>query len=411
MLKKVFASVLMGALAFSATAQDETIEAKITPQAIESRIEQLRMGDLIVKARPGSKVKIEQVKHEFLFGTAIPNQLAENAKDAMTPEERKRYLEILEANFNYAVHENALKWSDTEAEQGGVDYSVADRIWELMNERGIPMRGHCVYWEKEEFLQDWIRKLNNDDLRLAVRDRAVSLINHFKGRVGEYDLNNEMIHGDFFRSRLGFGIVSEMAWMVKAQDPNAKLYVNDYGIVDVGLNAGPYVQQIERLLANGVPIEGIGIQAHRTMRGEINNTPFMVQRNLDRFNHLNLPIKITEALFAYEDEQRQADELKRLFPIYFAHPKVEAILIWGFWEKYHWIPYSAMYRADFTPRKQAEAYRELVFGKWWTNTEATTGKNREARIRAFYGDYVVTVNGKRKNVSLRKAEGKAEVVF
>lgn len=147
------------------------------------------------------------------------------------------------------------------------------------------------------------------------------------------------------------------------------------------------------------------------MNGEINNTPYMVQRNLDRFSKFDLPIKITEALFAYEDEQRQADELRKLVPIYFAHPKVEAILMWGFWEKVHWIAYSAMWRTDFTPRKQAEAYRELVFGEWWTDTELTADKNGEARTRAFYGDYAITVKGKRKNVSLRKSEGGAQVAF
>lgn len=165
---------------------------------------------------------------------------------------------------------------------------------------------------KDEFQLDWVKELNNDELRLAVKHRAVSLINHYKGRIEEFDLNNEMIHGDFFRRRLGYGIINEMAWMVKAQNPNAKIFVNDYGIVDVGYNAGPYANQIEKLLANGVPIDGIGIQAHRSLSGEINNTPYMVQRNLDRFDKFDLPIKITEALFVYDDDQTRADELRKL---------------------------------------------------------------------------------------------------
>jgi endo-1,4-beta-xylanase len=402
------------ALTLSATAfaaEDHEIVAKIEPEAIASRIAELRMGDLVIKTRRGSTIKIKQAKHEFLWGTAVPNNLAENSIDPMTPEQRLKYMEILKQNFNYAVHENALKWYDTEKVQGTVDYSVADRIWELINEAGIPMRGHCVYWEKEEFLQEWLRELPNDKLRLAVKDRAVSLINHYKGRIDEFDLNNEMIHGDFFRRRLGYGIISEMAWMVKAQNPNAQLYMNDYGIVDVGYNAGPYAQQIEALLANGVPISGIGIQAHRSIRGEINNTPFMVQRNLDRFNKFDLPIKITEALFVYDEDEKRAAELRKLFPIYFAHPKVEAILMWGFWEGSHWVPHSAMWKTDFTPTKQAEAYRELVFGEWWTETEVTADQNGEARTRAFYGDYVISVGRKSKNVSLRKADGKLEVTF
>jgi endo-1,4-beta-xylanase len=402
---------LVFAVTALADAQDSAVVARMQPEAVAARIARLRMGDLVVRARPGAEVRIRQQRHEFLFGTAIPNSLAENSEDAMSPAERRRYLEILASNFNYAVHENAMKWYDTEKVPGVVDYAVADRIWQIADSLNIPMRGHAVYWEKDEFLMDWLKALDNDALRKAVVDRAVSLINHYRGRIDEYDLNNEMIHGDFFSRRLGWGIISEMAWMVKAQNPDAKLYVNDYGIVDVGYNAGPYAHQVATLLANGVPIDGIGIQAHRSISGEIDNTPYMVQRNLDRFNRFNLPIKITEALFAYPDEQRQADELRKLFPLYFAHERVEAILIWGFWEKPHWIPYSAPWRADFTPGKQAEAYRELVFGEWWTDVVETADRNGEVRTRAFYGDYLITVDGESRRLKLRKADGRAEVVF
>ena len=94
-------------------AQDD-IAAKLTPSAIDARIAEIRMGDIIVKTKPGSDVKVQQVRHEFLFGTAIPNQLAENSADAMSPEDRKMFLKVLSENFNYAVHENALKWYDCE---------------------------------------------------------------------------------------------------------------------------------------------------------------------------------------------------------------------------------------------------------------------------------------------------------
>lgn len=404
----VITSLMLFAFGF---AQDPTVAEKITPEAIKERIKENRMGNLIVKTEPGAGVKIEQKRHEFLFGAAIPNNLAENSEDPMTSEERKKYLEILSGNFNYAVHENAIKWYDTEKEPGVVDYSVADRIWELMDSLDISMRGHTIYWAKEEFNTDWLTKLNNDELRKAIADRAESLVNHFEGRINEFDLNNEMIHGDFFRSRLGYGIVSEMAWMVKAHNPDAQLYMNDYGIVDVGHNAGPYANQIAKLLTNGVPIDGIGIQAHRSVSVPYENTPYMVQRNLDRFVDFDLPIKITEALFTNETDEQRAEELKKLFPIYFAHPKVEAILMWGIWEKPHWIPHSAMWTTDFTTTKQAKAYQELVFGKWWTDTTATADENGEVIIDAFYGDYTITVNGETKTVSLKKEDGKAKVRF
>ena len=85
--------------------------------------------------------------------------------------------------------------------------------------------------------------------------------------------------------------------------------------------------------------------------------------------------------------------------------------MWGFWAGDHWIAHSAMWTADFKPTKQANAYRDLVYKKWWTNTERKANAQGEVRTRAFYGDYLVTVNGESKRVTLSKAQGSAEVAF
>jgi hypothetical protein len=108
---------------------DANIAAKITPSAIDDRIAEIRMGDIIVKTKRGSDVKVRQVRHEFFFGAAIPDSLAEKSADAMSADDRKMFLKVLSENFNYAVHENALKWYDCEAEPNVVDYYRADRIW------------------------------------------------------------------------------------------------------------------------------------------------------------------------------------------------------------------------------------------------------------------------------------------
>lgn len=398
-------------------AQDDITE-KITPSAIDARIAEIRMGDIIVKTKPGADVNVQQVRHEFLFGTAIGNHLAEKSPDAMSPEDRKMYLKILSENFNYAVHENALKWYTCEAEPNVVDYSIADRIWEICSDYNIPMRGHCIFWEKDKYTMPWLKKLDNDQLRAAVHRRAIDVTRHFKGRISEFDLNNEMIHGDFFRRRLGYGIVNEMAYMAKAGNPDITLYVNDYGIlVEGGYNAATYITQIENLLANGVPIGGIGCQGHfvtidkADSTGKAATTPEHVQKTLDQLAKFNLPIKITECLFTADDEQGKADALRMFFPICFAHPNVEAIIIWGFWEQGHWMPHTAMWKKDWTPTPLAEAYRDLIFNKWRTQTSGKADSDGIFKTRAFYGDYIITSNGVEKKVSLRKKDKSLQVTF
>ena len=379
---------------------------------IDARIAEIRMGNIVVKTKPDDEVKVRQLRHEFLFGTAITDELAEKDKNAMSGENRKMFLKILGENFNYAVHENALKWYDCEIEQNVVDYYLADRIWELCNELHIPMRGHCIFWDKDEYIMPWLKKLNNDELRAAVVRRAIDVTGHFKGRIHEFDLNNEMVHNDFFRRRLGYGIINEMAWLAKVGNPDAVLFVNEYGILcDGGFNLGSYITQIENFLASGVPIGGIGCQGHQGTPYKTVMSADHVQKTLDVLSKFNLPLKITECLFDADDEETQAEEMRKIFPIYFAHPNVEAILMWGFWAGAHWQPHTALWRKDWTLTPQGSMYRDFVFNKWWTKVTGKAEKDGTFKARAFYGNYEITSGGKTKNVTLSKKNKSIEVIF
>ena len=55
-----------------------TCSQKIKAQypGINDSIAKYRKGELIVKAKRGSQVTVEQLRHEFWFGCAIPNSLA-----------------------------------------------------------------------------------------------------------------------------------------------------------------------------------------------------------------------------------------------------------------------------------------------------------------------------------------------
>jgi endo-1,4-beta-xylanase len=384
----------------------ELIAARLEPAAVEARIRESRMGNLSVEAEPGAEVEVRQLRHEFPFGTAVTSALAEGDPIAMKPDDRARFLEVLEANFTCAVHENALKWCDVERERGREDWSSAERIWELCAERGIAMRGHCLFWEKEEWVQPWLRALDGDALRAAAMRRGSETTARFKDRISEFDLNNEMIHGNFWRRRLGYGIVNEMALAAKAGNPDAVLYVNDYGIlVEGGHNANAYIEQIRALLDSGVPIGGIGCQAHSATFLDVPVEPVIAQRNLDRLSRFGLPIKITECLFDHtEDPEAQAEELRRILPIYFAHPSVEAILFWGFWAGRHWHPWAALWDEDWNATPQGLAFRDLVFGAWWTEASGRVDSNGAFRTEAFFGDYLISSGGRTAEVHLGKRD-------
>jgi GH35 family endo-1,4-beta-xylanase len=266
--------------------------------------------------------------------------------------------------------------------------------------------------------------LSNEELRQRIQTRAEYITKRYKGRFAEYDLNNEMIHGNYYEDRLGPEITKLMAQWAHNGDPDAKLWVNDYDVLvpesPLGIGLPDYMAHIRKLLKQGVPIAGIGAQGHSHL--ETFDRQYL-RDALDSLALFKLPVRITEfnmpgmrskfksLQLTPEQEEARAKEITDYYKICFAHPAVTGILMWGFWEGSNWIPSSSMYKRDWTPTPSAEAYRNLVFKEWWTKVSGQTGKKGEYSTPAFYGKYKVTVNGVSKEVDLTKASGKITVDF
>ncbi|MGH9801569.1 MAG: hypothetical protein ACRD82_14495, partial [Blastocatellia bacterium] len=70
--------------------------------------------------------------------------------------------------------------------------------------------------------------------------------------------------------------------------------------------------------------------------------------------------------------------------------KFTDFLMWGFWEKSHWLPLGAMYRADWSSKPNALVYNDLLFREWWTNEAGASDAAGKFSTRGFKGSYNVT---------------------
>lgn len=386
---------------------------------LEAAIGQYRRGTLIIEAPPGTEVTVEQQRHEFWFGAALANQAFGGR---MNVEARDKYLSTFLTNFNAAVTENALKWHDMEPNRGQVNYRTVDAILTWTKEHDIPLRGHNIFWGIPNRVQPWLKSMADDELRETLKNRALDIGRRYQGRFAEYDLNNEMIHGNYYEQRLGKDITLQMAQWVRQGDPKAVLFVNDYDIL-TGARLDDYVRHIRGLLDQGVPLGGIGVQGH--LHGDTFD-PTALRNALNKLSQFNLPIRVTEFNFPgqrsryYRDrslrlndaeEKAKAEALAEYYRICFACPKVEGILMWGFWEGANWIPVSSLYRRDWTPLPAAEAYRDLVFHQWWTRWQGRADAKGRCELRAFYGQHRIKAGNQERVVDLRKADGQLRVSF
>jgi len=353
------------------------------------RIKQLRMGTLTVKAKANATVSIRQLSHEFRFGTAIggPYCTERDPDD----QDSRRYRDTLKAYFNDAVHEGALKWPACERDSSGrPDYSTADQVYDWCSRNGLTMRGHNIYsGADEKAMPKWVIPLDNAALLRHMERRGKDVTAHFKGRIFEYDLCNEMIPRNWFAERLGPGIVADMARWAREGDPKAQLYLNDDGVTD-GPDIGRYVDQIRGFLKEGIPYGGIGTQSHFIGDIDLENAA----RDLDSLGQFGLPIKITEFDLVTRDEAYKAKALDGYYRLCFGHPAVAGILMWGFWEGRHWRPEAALWKRDWTVTPAGKVYTNLVTREWHTEVTGKADKNGMFKTPAFYGDYDISSAGK-----------------
>merc|ERR1712106_165407 len=345
-------------------------------------IDKLRKVDLTVVADYGAEhsnvtIKVEQQKHDFPFGSAI---------DAKLLTSNANYRKFFFDNFNYAVFENKMKWRQIEWSRGNRQFNEADQAMKLLEDKNIPVRGHAVFWGVDQFVPKWLKGMSDNEQLATCKAHADDIVGRYKGRVTHWDVNNEMLHGDYFERTLGNNIRAEMFKWTKEVDPGCQTFVNDYEVLSGGLT-NCYKKQVADLIENGAPIDGIGVQSH-FKDAERNVDPVQIQAKLDSLGELALPIWVTELDISQHDAKARAAHLGYILQAAFSHASVEGIILWGYWDQRHWRGKEASLAdgPNLTLNAAGNKYRDLVFKKWWTSEEATN----HIKTRAFKGDYVIT---------------------
>jgi GH35 family endo-1,4-beta-xylanase len=402
----------------------------------DARIGRIRKSDYVVTVTSGNgqplrdtAVVIRQTRSAFHFGTCVTF-----GPVAGSPNEQ-RYREFIVEHFNTIVSENAMKWYAVEPRCNQVSFGRADADMAFAREYNLAMRGHCLFWSKQKFVQTWAQHLTAPSLRAAMEDRLTSIVPRYRDQLIAWDVNNEMLDGSFYKDRLGDDI---RAWMFKRThelDPDVPLFVNEYGILGSPEKTARYIRLIKSLQKQGAPIGGIGIQEHACQRfavpdrgaaggdfpdrSEVSHaalTPEAMLQSLDQLAKLKLPIHLTEISSNSKHADWRGESLEMLFRLGYSHPQVECILLWGFWARRHWLgPDAALVETNWELNPAGHRLRKLLLEEWRTNIAARTDGEGRIRFRGFHGDYLFAVtdaNGKTRQglICLNQTAPKTAVV-
>lgn len=371
-----------------------------------ARIEQYRKGDLTVtvadaqgKPIPGAKVTVAMTRHAFQFSSVI--SVPRFAADDPSMDTYRRMVREL---FNATGNENALKWPAWTSTAGHYSKETTLGVLRDFHDAGYFVRGHVMVWPSWRQLPGSIQKLKDtpeqDRIPQLVLDHIREVGAATRDVVDEWDVINETRANHDLMDLFGREVMID--WFKAAREvlPTQDLFINDYSILNTppgSANHETYLDTIRFLQAGGAPITGVGFQSHL---GTNLPNPAMVYRTLEEFAPLGLKMRVTEFDINILDEDAQARYTRDFMTVLFSHPGVVGFQMWGFWEGSHWKPAGAMYRKNWEPKPNAEAYRDLVFHQWWTNEQATADAQGSCSVRGFLGDYTVTVESGGKTVAV-----------
>jgi endo-1,4-beta-xylanase len=297
---------------------------------------------------------------------------------------------IAAAQFSVYTPGNDMKWQVVEPEQGVFDWSGADALVAFAEANNARVRGHTLLWHNQ--LPTWLTTgvangtISASQLEQLLHDHIFTEVGRYGGRIWQWDVANEFFldadpsginPNDFWVSNLGTGIIPQAFIWAHEADPGALLFYNDYNIAgEDGTNAksDAVYAWLQEMLADGVPIMGVGNQGHLDTQYGFSGQQF--EQDLARYASLGLKVAITEAdvrtFVNNATEQVPTDSLAEFAQPYefgqmmkaaIAVPSVISFTIWGFTDADSWVPgtfagegYATIYDVNQNPKA---AYYEL----------------------------------------------------
>lgn len=245
---------------------------------------------------------------KFLFGTAM-NTGQITGKDTSS-------VDIILKHFNSIVAENCMKSVNIQPSEGIFDFALSDQFVDFGQKHDMHIVGHTLIWHSQApswlFVDENGSEVSRDVLIERMRNHIHTVVGRYKGRVHGWDVVNEAIEDDgSWRNSKFFQIIGKeyvkLAFQfAREADPDAELYYNDYSMAHQGRREG-VVRMVRELQAEGIKVDGIGMQAHMLM-----DFPSVeeFEKSIVAFSELGVKVMITEmdiSVLPWPMQQKGAD--------------------------------------------------------------------------------------------------------
>jgi GH35 family endo-1,4-beta-xylanase len=443
--------------------------------AASEYVQYYRKGDASVHilpqiALPGTQVHVKLKRHDFNFGTTVPNNFTDTLlinNPAPGSDAANFQQALVDNHFNSLAAENGAKWASNEGTRdvltanavnpnGGPNIPYMDRVSDYAQAHNMRYRQHNLIWGPNAQTgannqqPSWAFSMTNDpngiDLAtnnpnsVALRDEISERIQYYaKDRAQRFyqiDAYNESYHtgsnytntGNTYWGLYGASgvasIYKEVKDAIAAGGGKADVFVNEYSVLQNqggDAYANWYMRHIESIQNAGKAlygqnenvVTGIGFQYYASTSLSA-HSPSRIYDVMQNLAVQGLPMALTEWGVTGTDnatnEANAATILEDTARLVFGMPGATGMTLWNLRNVSGvFAPVGTLYDTNWAIRDTGTRWQSLM-NEWSTDLMPTVNADGSINFNGFYGDYDVTVGNKTYSLSLTKGQSAYSLV-
>ena len=303
---------------------------------------------------------------------------------------------ILKTEYNALVTGNKLKMVNLLRDRPEDPFNIKisdlntyniDRFVNYANKHNMKKRGHVMIWYKQ--IPNWLNEESKTWTSQQIYDFTESYIRalsrYTNGKIDEWDVLNEAIIFNGYRPNTWYEKVnieendngeigylsyfSKLFKWAREENPDVKLFYNDYGIEEYGTSKNNLMRTMVKNLKTqfNAPIDGVGLQSHFRLEDmtssfieKFGNTIDDLGNNGFIANLTELDIRICDGISQGVEDQKNA--YKEIISTAFSKSNCNTILIWGSSDIDSWIPAHFPNCGQATPHNENFEKKPAYFG-------------------------------------------------
>ncbi len=303
---------------------------------------------------------------------------------------------ILKTEYNALVTGNKLKMVNLLRDKPEDPFNIKisdlntyniDRFVDYANKHNMKKRGHVMIWYKQ--IPNWLDEESKTWTSQQIYDFTESYIRalsrYTNGKIDEWDVLNEAIVFNGYRpntwyekvnveendnSEIGYlSYFSKLFKWAREENPDVKLFYNDYGIEEYGTSKNNLMRTMVKSLKTqfNTPIDGVGLQSHFRLEDMTSSFIEKFGKTIDDLgnngfiaNLTELDIRICDGISQGIEDQKNA--YREIISTAFSKSNCNTILIWGSSDIDSWIPAHFPSCGQATPHDENFEKKPAYFG-------------------------------------------------